>query len=125
MWVYDFRELPIHTGGNVYYSGARPGAKEQGPTVETGPGPGIQWVTSPEGVNLRADFGTGLGKAKTALVTTSDLGQAKVPGVGYENADGTALKIDGDFFGKKRQGGTPTPGPFEGWEAGKASLKLR
>jgi len=31
LWVYNFRELPVKTGGNCYYNGARPYANEAAP----------------------------------------------------------------------------------------------
>ena len=36
LWVYDAREFPLQTGGNVYYNGARPYAKEAKPVVQAG-----------------------------------------------------------------------------------------
>ena len=58
-------------------------------------------------------YGPALKLAKTTLVTTAVLGKARVPGVAYENADGSPLKLDTDYFGKKRKRTNPTPGPFE------------
>jgi alpha-N-arabinofuranosidase len=48
-----------------------------------------------------------------AFVTTALLGKARIPGLAYENADGSPVKIDDDYFGKKRNETNPTPGPFE------------
>jgi hypothetical protein len=42
----------------------------------------------------------------------------------YENADGTALKLDTDYFGKKRNDGKPFPGPFENVADGTLTLKV-
>ena len=41
----------------------------------------------------------------------------------FENPDGSALKIDTDYFGKKRNKLNPTVGPFE--ESGNGKLKLK
>ncbi len=51
--------------------------------------------------------------AKGKLVTTDLLGKAKVTGCAYENPDGSPVKIVTDYFGKKRDGKNPFPGPFE------------
>jgi alpha-N-arabinofuranosidase len=47
------------------------------------------------------------------LVTTELLGKAKISGLPYENPDGSPLKIDTDYFGKKRSATHTSPGPFE------------
>jgi len=47
------------------------------------------------------------------LVTTELLGKAVVPKQGFENADGSPLRIDTDYFGKRRDASNPFPGPFE------------
>jgi alpha-L-arabinofuranosidase len=60
---------------------------------------------------------------KRQLVTTKLLGKAKVPNLSYENADGTPLKINTDYFGKKRNVANPFPGPFE--NSGKGTIKLK
>jgi len=51
------------------------------------------------------------------------LGKAKIPGLAYENPDGTPLKVDSDYFGKPRSTANPTPGPFE--EPGQGDLRLK
>jgi alpha-N-arabinofuranosidase len=63
-------------------------------------------------------------QAATSLVTTAGLGKARIPGLPYENADGSPLKIDTDYFGKKRHEASPTPGPFENLGASPLTLKL-
>ncbi len=95
LWVYDKREYPLQTGGNLYYQGARPYATEANPTTAASLEPGV----------LKA--------VDTTLVTTERLGKAKVPNLPYENADGSPLKIDTDHSGEKRSQDNPTPGPFE------------
>lgn len=64
----------------------------------------------------------GLDEVATPLVTSQLLGKAKIPGLGYENPDGSRLVVNGDYFGNERSG-IPTPGPFE--KPGDGSLKLK
>jgi alpha-N-arabinofuranosidase len=47
------------------------------------------------------------------MVTTELLGRAKVPNEPYVNRDGSSLRMDVDYFGKRRSSSQPTPGPFE------------
>jgi hypothetical protein len=74
-------------------------------------------------VTLQIDSNPALEQAETCLITTDLLGKAKIAGLPYENADGSSLRIDADFWGNKRNGIKPTPGPFE--KAGEGSLNLK
>jgi hypothetical protein len=47
-----------------------------------------------------------------ALVTTEMLGNARVPDMAYEYADGSAISIDTDYFNSGRNVSNPAPGPF-------------
>jgi alpha-L-arabinofuranosidase len=47
-----------------------------------------------------------------------------VAGLPYENADGSPLVIDTDYFGRKRDPRSPAPGPFEIPGQGEAGLKV-
>ena len=112
LWVYDARNSSLQTGGNVYFHGARPYAKETAPLTlaEVDPKPTI---TEKDGrVHLHLILGH-MENTSTALVTTELLGKAKVSDCAYENPDGSPLKIDTDYFGKKRSETKPSAGPFE------------
>ena len=50
-------------------------------------------------------------------------GQTLISGLPYENADGTSVRIDADFFRANRLASAPTAGPFEG--LGPGELKIR
>jgi alpha-N-arabinofuranosidase len=62
-------------------------------------------------------------QTKTKPVTTELLGKARIPQLPYENPDGSPVRIDTDYFGKKRTQANPTPGPFE--NPGTPPLKLK
>jgi alpha-N-arabinofuranosidase len=125
LWVYDYRELPLQTGGNVFYNGARPYAKEKNAVVQEGSDPKVKLVQEGGQFRVHLTLGPELKQANTALVTTSLLGKAKIPGLPYENADGSPLKVGTDYFGKERDKAHPTPGPFENPGTGPLTLKLR
>jgi len=125
LWVYDYRELPLLTGGNVYYNGARPYAKESNAVVLTGRDPQLKLVREGDQFSLQVILGPELRQAAAAPVTTALLGKAKIAGLRYENADGSQVKVSTDFFGKKRSGAKPTPGPFESPGIGPITLRLR
>jgi alpha-N-arabinofuranosidase len=120
LWVYDTREFPSQTGGNVYYHGARPSAKEAEPVVQSQVDPAVKLVET----TLHLTLDEAVHKPKPTLVTTELLGKAKIPGVAYENPDGSPLKLDTDYFGKPRDPAHPTPGPFETPGTGPLTLKV-
>ena len=124
LWVYNTREFPLQTGGNVYYRGARPYAQEAGQLDLSTIDPKVELVEEGANVYLRFSPGDALPKAATTRVTTSLLGKAKVSGVGYENPDGSPLGIDSDYFGKKRSESNPTAGPFENPGPGPVRIKV-
>jgi len=124
LWMYDLREYPLQTGGNVYYFGARPYAKETDAVVQPAVHPDVKLVRDGKHFRLHVALGPELTQAPTALVTTARLGKAKIPGVAYENADGSPLTVATDFFGKRRSE-RPTPGPFENPGSGTLILNVR
>jgi alpha-L-arabinofuranosidase len=118
--VYNARKFPLQTGGNVYYNGARPYAKERG-TLIVDRDPKARLTERNHHLLLQLSFGNELRRDGTMLVTTALLGRARVPGLPYENADGSPLRLDTDYFGAKRDATHPFPGPFEsGATAGQA-----
>ncbi len=123
--VYNERELPLFTGGNVFYRGARPYGKETDCVSSGQTDPKLKLIAEGEIFRLAFEAGPELRQASTKLVTTSLLGQAKIPQLAYENADGSPLKVDRDFFGHKRNRAHPTPGPFEKPGTGQVILQLR
>jgi hypothetical protein len=113
LWVYNHREYPLQTGGNVYFNGARAYFKEESALNLPGTHPQIEIIDEGERVYLRLNLGSDLEKAATRLVNTELLGKAKTPGLAYENADGSPVVIEADYFGRKRQAARPSAGPFE------------
>ena len=123
--VYDQRSLPLQTGGNVYLSGARPHAREAGAVVRPEGNSRVELVEDGGGFYLRLVVGAELDAAATRLVTTDLLGKPLVAQVPYENADGSSVTVDRDFFGNPRDPARPTPGPFERPGSGELRLRVR
>jgi hypothetical protein len=122
LWVYNQREYPLRTGGNVYFGAARPYYKEEGAIHRDAEHPRAAIVEVDGRGYLQLDLGEGV-PAATRLVTTEMLGKAQVSGGGYENPDGSPLVIDCDYSGEKRNP-APTPGPFENPGRGTVRLKV-
>lgn len=124
LWVYDERELPLQTGGNVYFRGARPYAKETNLVAQAAVDTRIELAQAGETVTLQLNLGGAAPATNTALVTTERLGKALIPGLGYENSDGSPLRIDTDYFGQPRDPLSPTAGPFERPGVGLLALEV-
>jgi len=122
--TYDTREFPLQTGGNVYYNGARPYAREADPLVVPSLDPGVTVVEKGNNVYLAVNPGERLSKHSTSLVSTDRLGKARISGVGYENPDGSPLKIDSDYFGKPRNPANPVAGPFANLQSDIQEIKV-
>ena len=123
-WVYNTREFPLQTSGNAYYKGARAYAKEANPLMLSELDPKPQLVEKGERVYLSLTLGAPFQKAEAMLVTTDLLGKARIPGLAYENADGSPVTIATDFLGKTRNPANPSPGPFENPGSEKLTLKV-
>jgi len=115
LWVYNGREYPLQTGGNVYYNGASPYRGEGNCCKADMADPKVNLSEEGGHFMLRAAFGPELKVAGATLVTSSLLGKTRVAGLPYENADGSALKVNTDYFGKARSKAHPSAGPFEKW----------
>lgn len=113
-----YAHLPVYTGGNLYFNGAKPCRKE------------VNFMEDKEHtvyVKLKQENGacildTNLPEylpcgMETPMVSTEYLGEAFEPEQKFEHPDGTPILFDRDYFGEKR-GINPAPGPFEtkeGW----------
>ena len=124
LWIYDARKLPLKTTGNLYWNGARPYSKETNHVVQPAIDPKVEVVEEGNQVSLHLSLDAELKQGATTLVTTALLGKAKIPGVAYEDADGSPVRIDADYFGKKRSERSPTAGPFEALAAGSLTLRV-
>lgn len=123
LWIYDQREFPLFTGGNVYLAGARPWFRETN-SLKLPEKSMVPFIVPQEGRTLlRIAMPAELRRSTTQRVTTELLGKSKVAGLPYENADGTPLTIESDYFGQQRDAARPTPGPFEKMDR-QAELKV-
>lgn len=115
--VYDGSHFPIAAAGNVYCGAAQPTASEERPLVLPDAVAKPQVVQQDGATWLIVRFPEESRKAEPVWVTTELLGKAKLPGVPFENPDGSVLKIDYDYFGKPRSPDRLTAGPFSRFDA--------
>jgi len=67
---------------------------------------------------------TWLTKQKRKLVTSQLLGKAIVPDLPFENTDGSRVRVDMDYSGRKRNALNPSPGAFEVMKSGKQQIRV-
>jgi hypothetical protein len=123
--AYDKAPLPVAMAGNVFLKGATPGQYETAPLLKADFDPGAAVVEKDDGWYLDVALDKSWRAEQTRkLVTGELLGTAQIPNLPFENRDGSPLRIDTDYFGKKRDASNPFPGPFENPGSGELKLKV-
>ena len=123
---YDRPRLPVRSEGNVFVGNAKPTTQEVDPVLATaGASRVARVVERADGfyLELSPDPAWKAGRRRN-VVTTGLLGNASVSGLPFENADGTPLRIDTDYFGRPRDAQDPVPGPFETLGLAEGSVKV-
>lgn len=122
---YDDVKLPSMMDGNVFLDGAMPSVHEQDAIIEPDFDPQIRISQRGDGFYLQMDFKQAwMGNRHRKLVTSRLLGKAVIPDLPYVQPDNKSIRIDADYFGKKRDKKNPWPGPFESPGNGQQLLKV-
>ena len=104
-----YMPLPVWTGGNVFFNGARPCNIEEGGTVDDEHEIRVELIEENGEYKLDSDFDEFLPEA--SIISSDTLGMAFEPEERFENPDGSDIVFDTDFNGVKREGKI-TAGPF-------------
>ncbi len=122
---YDKAGLPVRMKGNVYLDGAQAPPLEESPVVLAQFDPAVKLIEKPDGVYLELALeGEWAKRTSCPLVTTDLLGKAEIPGLPYQQPDGSPYRLDTDYLGNPRTTENPFPGPFEWTEENKRVLKV-
>ncbi|MDO4491484.1 MAG: right-handed parallel beta-helix repeat-containing protein [Lachnospiraceae bacterium] len=103
---YD--HLPVWTGGNVFFNGAKPCDKEKNYHVDTEHE--ITWELTEDG-KFRTNLYQYLPEMNNEVISTELLGMAFEPEEYFENPDGTPIVFQRDYFDAHREP-APLSGPF-------------
>jgi hypothetical protein len=122
--TYNSSKLPVWIGGNIYYNGASPSNKDIDFKNVVGYDPGVQLTEENGNGYLSFMFDPTYFDYKLKLISGDILGKAKIPKAAFENADGTALIFDSDYFGNKRSSDANFAGPFVNVNTGKSKVKI-
>lgn len=112
--------LPIWTGGNVFFNGAKPCNKEKNFAIAEHPVE-LSLVEKEGTYRLKTNLYEFLPETDCQMIATPVLGMAFEPEEAFENPDGTPIIMDEDIMGRKR-GLKPIPGPVAGKEEAQESL---
>ena len=122
---YDAATLPVWMAGNVFLAGARAPKQETSPLINPDVDPALKLIEKADGFHLELTIDKAWATEPVRkLVTTELLGNASIPSVPFENADGSPIRIATDYFGKQRNESNPTAGPFEQPGEGRVNLKV-
>lgn len=115
LWPYDEAgvDVQLETGGNFYYTDARPSAVEKDATECIGVDPSLDVVEQGDQVELHITLGQLEELSKCSAVTTARLDQAVISKLPFLNPNGSVLNIDTDYFRQSRNPLHPKAGPFE------------
>ena len=102
--------LPVWTGGNVYFNGAKPCSKEKDAFVDSDHEIKIELTCEGSKWKLDSNLFEYLPK-KCGMINTETLGMAFEPEQRFENPDGSSIVFDTDIYGNKREGEV-IAGPF-------------
>ena len=106
-----YMHLPVWTGGNVFFNGARPSSKEQDFIEDKEHTVSISVEERADGWYLRSNLYEVLLWKTDKMISTDVLGVAFEPEEKYEAPDGTPIVFDKDYFGNSR-GADSYAGPF-------------
>jgi alpha-N-arabinofuranosidase len=110
---YEDKALPLAMGGNLYINAAVPHDLDEEPMIREQDKVDVAIARRDDGIYLRWNSNPAwVDGQERALVTTEMLGNARVPDMAYEYADGSAISIDTDYFNSGRNVSNPAPGPF-------------
>ena len=122
--VYNDASLPMSVHGNLYLNEAQPYEFEHEYVQIEGDGAKIKLVKEGNEVLLKLDLEDLTELPACITISSAHLGKAVVPGLPFENPDGSAIEIAHDYFGNKRNHNTAIPGPFRALGKGNFTKKL-
>ena len=104
-----YMPLPVWTGGNVYFNGAKPADIERDATVDTRHHITLELKQEDGVYRLETNMMEYL--PTCATITSDTLGLAFEPEERFETPEGETIVFDTDFYGNTRSA-SPVPGPF-------------
>lgn len=123
---YNNALLPVVFDGNVYTKGAVKAGRQDisGDMADSDLDASVDLIQRNKKIVLEIAFDKRWVARKRKMVTTETLSKAIVPGLPFENADGSPLRIGIDYAGEGRSVENPSPGPFEIKASGRQKIEV-
>ena len=117
-------KLPVTAENNHYLNGAVPYKNGVNDAVSRNTDPDIRIEEKADGIYLFLTLGDDISNMKSTRINSFDLGEAMVPGVIFDNPDGTPILFKQDYFNRSREDGLNSIGPFRDLSTGEQSIKV-
>jgi hypothetical protein len=111
---YNAARLPSWMNGNIFYHGARPSTRDSNFIRVASFNPGAMISEESGSIFLTLACEPLFLAHRVPVIGGAALGKAKIPKAAFENADGSPLMIDTDYFGTARVKNKNHAGPFLG-----------
>jgi hypothetical protein len=116
--------FPMYVSGNMYFGGALPFPDEKGHVYDPDQIPGLKIIEIDDQVWIEFDASKDWKNSNSPIISSEDLGRAKVPDMPFETPDGSQWIFDQDFFGTIRGEKNNTAGPFVELEKGFNRIRI-
>jgi hypothetical protein len=117
-------KLPVKADGNVYINGAFPYKNGINELVFNDAEAEIRIEQKGDGIYLYLNPKSDFSKTESKIFNSFDFGEAMVPEVLFDNADGTPVLFDKDYFNAGREGNSNLAGPFSNLSMKNSTVKL-
>jgi len=122
--IYKGSRYRNWAGGNVYFKGLKAYEGDINSIEQPDFDPKVELVEDGSSGYLHITFPPMSDEPKNPLVMTEMLGESLLARQSFTDYGASPLRIDSDYFGKKRNEQDPAPGPFENIKEGRMILKL-
>jgi len=124
IWEMSETKLPVRAENNLYLNGAVPYKDGVDEVVDRDTDTDFRIEEKPDGIYLSITLAEEIARIESKIINSYDLGEAMVPGVIFENPDGTPVIFNNDYFNESREGSLHMVGPFRDLSPGKQSFKV-
>jgi hypothetical protein len=122
--AYSTFKLPSWFVGDIYFNGVTTSGKENDCIQLAGFNPDVKLMEDGDKVMLQFFIDPAVLNHKVKIISTLDLGKAKIPKAAFDNPDGSSFIFDEDYLGRKRISQNIYSGPFAGLNVGENLIRV-
>jgi hypothetical protein len=117
-------KLPVRAENNLYLNGAIPTKHDINSVIKKDSDTKIRIVNKGDGMYLELDGNDRVAAKDSKVVDSFSLGEALVPAVIYDHADGSNILLNYDYFNDRRDDNRNSAGPLANFVLEMESIKL-